>query len=45
MESQKKIEKNEEIMVLDNGQNMDDPMIIMIAFCCYAFIIPIRILP
>ncbi len=44
MESQKKIEKNEEIRVLDNGQNMDD-LIIMIAFCCYAVFIPIRMIP
>jgi|GEM_PF-2688138 hypothetical protein len=41
MESQKKIEKNEEIRVVDKGQNMDDPSI-MIAICCWAMIIPFR---
>jgi hypothetical protein len=37
----RKTTQKEEIMVLDRGQNMDDP-IIMIAFCCAAMIIPFR---
>lgn len=44
MEIQEKILKNEEIRVLDNGQNMDD-LIIMIAYCCGAVWIPFRMLP
>mgnify|MGYP000894400157 CR=1 FL=1 len=44
MESQKKNPENEEIRVFDNGQNMDD-LIIMIAYCCSAILIPIRVFP
>lgn len=43
MESKERIVRNEEIRVLDNGQNMDDP-IIMIAFCCGAWFIPYRMI-
>jgi hypothetical protein len=44
MGSQKKNSKNEEIRVLDHGQNMDD-LIIMIAYCCGAITMPFRMLP
>lgn len=41
MESQKKIEKNEKIRVLNKGQKMVNP-IIMIPLCCSVAFLPIR---
>jgi|APIni6443716594_1056825.scaffolds.fasta_scaffold6165706_1 hypothetical protein len=43
MENQERIVKTEEVRVLDNGQNMNDP-IIMVAFCCGGLIIPYRMI-